>query len=127
MNNLNGIIKSAVKNMPEDLVKGITEEFGGVVGNIAGEILGELKVKSALKTEKTKEMLQEKQEQNQEKVFVQDTNVNNSSRISKPAVQKKDTYSVKELSVEDLRNAVVWSEILGKPVCKKRRTAGRRL
>lgn len=40
---------------------------------------------------------------------------------------KNKNFSLDNMPVEDLRRAVVWSEILGEPACKKRRrTAGKR-
>lgn len=51
------------------------------------------------------------------------------SKISKNTVkvkkQKTEEFSVNEISVEKLREAVIWSEILGKPVCKKHRNKRR--
>lgn len=133
MNNLNSIIKSAMNNMPEGLLRDITDEFGSAVGNIAGEILGEFsadrtkeRIKQKLGEEKIEEMRKEKQGQDKEKALVQQTDMQNSSKISKPSVSKKDIFSEEEMSVEDLRRAIIWSEILGKPACKKRRNAGRR-
>lgn len=40
-------------------------------------------------------------------------------------VQKKEEFSVENMTAEKLRNAVIWSEILGEPACKRRRSRRR--
>ena len=47
--------------------------------------------------------------------------------LSKPVekVQKKEDFSVENMNAEKLRNAVIWSEILGEPACKRRRSRRR--
>ena len=40
-------------------------------------------------------------------------------------VQKREDFSVENMTAEKLRNAVIWSEILGEPACKRRRSRRR--
>ena len=47
--------------------------------------------------------------------------------LPKPVVkvQKKEDFSVENMTAEKLKNAVIWSEILGEPACKRRRSRRR--
>ena len=47
--------------------------------------------------------------------------------IPKPVkkIQKKEDFSVENVTAQNLRNAIIWSEVLGEPACKKRRSRRR--
>jgi len=40
-------------------------------------------------------------------------------------VQQKEDFSVENMTAEKLQNAVIWSEVLGEPVCRRRRSRRR--
>jgi len=127
--------------MLDDIVEGVTEIFGelagDVVGDIAGRVMKEFSIKEGRNEVKNQEQNQDKKEKNKNKdkkkkkqktEEIPENPVIKTTAVSKDNITcKNKNFSLDNTSVEDLRRAVVWSEILGEPACKKRRrTAGRR-
>lgn len=69
---------------------------------------------------KNKKSKKKKSDENQNEVPAEETE---NKVLPKPVVkvQKREDFSVENMTAEKLKNAVVWSEILGEPACKRRR------
>lgn len=135
--NLN-LIKSAGKSIINEIASelsesGITEALikNGIPVNKL--MTNSAKGKSTVKTNTNKNKPSNKKKQNKK-----DGKPENNREKEKQPVQKKESapkamndtkarFSASDITTEQLRNAVVWSEILGEPVSRKKRNRGRDL
>jgi len=78
--------------------------------------------KSSNKKKHNKNKKEKKPENNKEK---EKQPVQNKISVPKYKNDKKDKFSASDITTEQLRDAVVWAEILGEPVSRKRRSRGR--
>lgn len=143
-NNSKMSVGDIVKKFPTDAVGEVLGEVfddfgGGVVAEIAGEILGGIGEKMREEdAQKLKKRLEDKygdkkkrKKKNKKKKETESSNTlperETEEHVQKPVikVQEKEDFSVKNMTVEKLQNAVIWSEVLGEPVCRRRRSRRR--
>lgn len=135
--NLN-LIKSAGKSIMNEIASELSEFgiTGALVKNgipVNKLMTNSAKGKNTAKTNKNKSSNKKKQNKNKK-----DGKPKNNGEKEKQPVQKKESapktindkkerFSASDITTEQLRNAVVWSEILGEPVSRKKRNRGRDL
>lgn len=76
------------------------------------------------KGKKKKKAEKKKENKNQNEVKQEVTEIKDVPK-SVVKIQKKENFSVENMTTENLRNAVIWSEIIGEPACKRRRSRRR--
>ncbi len=84
------------------------------------------KVKSRIKKELEEKRIEIKKKQEGKEKKLQETMKSKevSKTLSNTAITKEN-FSVDSMSVEKLREAVIWSEVIGEPVCRRRRNQRR--
>lgn len=137
--NLN-LIKSAGKSIMNEIASelsesGVTEALIKNGIPINKFMTNSAKGQNTVKTNTNKNKSSNKKKQNKNK---KDGKTKNNGEKEKQPVQKKESepkaikdtkgkFSASDITKEQLRNAVVWSEILGEPVSRKKRNRGRGL
>ena len=135
--NLN-LLKSAGKNIMNGIANelaesGITESLikSGIPVNKL--MINSSKEKNTVKSNTNKNKSSNKKKQNKNKKEGKPENKKEEEnqpvqeKIAAPKIKNdaKEKFSAANVTTEQLRDAVVWSEILGKPVSRKRRNRGR--
>lgn len=135
-------LKSELKNNSKMSAGNFINSFANNgLGDVLGEVMNEYASESSSNSlnekmsaedaEKLKRRLEEKYSGKKKKADENQNQISEESAenqvLSKPVekVQKKEDFSVENMNAEKLRNAVIWSEILGEPACKRRRSRRR--
>lgn len=143
--NYNLIVKSAVKSAKGKSIKSILGELGSEIvgefgGSIAGNIVGKTNVadqksngnqydksgkkeKNKKQGQKKKELIEKLEKEEREKQELEKKIA--SMKAAEAHLKRKQDLSIENMTTENLRNAMMWSEILGDPVCKRRRSRKR--
>lgn len=126
------LLKSAGKNIMNGIASELSES--GITEALIKEgiplnklMMTSSKEKGAAKTNKNKTSNKKKQNKNKKEGKPENTKEKDKQPIQKKTAvinaksNPKDKFSVGNVTTEQLRDAVIWSEILGKPVSRKRR------